>query len=151
MKNFLEKQKELLNQEEEIVNNQEARSTLLDLYRTRLNICRNKFNKTEAFSKLLSFKLNTSTAKLSKTEKDDVFEQILISYMETISDIVSETPDIKEKEILTILLRHLDFNNNQIACLFSITLAAVKRRITRLSQRVPSDFLNLFLKTHLKQ
>ena len=60
------------------------------------------------------------------------------------TDIASEIPDIKEREILTILLRNLDLNSSQIAELFSITVVAVKQRINRLSQRAPSDFLNLF-------
>ena len=59
-------------------------------------------------------------------------------------DIVAEIPDIKEKEILTILLRHLDLNSSQIADLFSITVVAVKQRIARLTQRAPSDFVSLF-------
>jgi DNA-directed RNA polymerase specialized sigma24 family protein len=60
------------------------------------------------------------------------------------SDIALEIPDVKEKEILTLLLRHLDLNSSQIAILFSITVVAVKQRMARLSQRAPSDFLKLF-------
>ncbi|MBO6077395.1 MAG: hypothetical protein J6P66_01425 [Bacteroidaceae bacterium] len=64
--------------------------------------------------------------------------------MEIISDIVAEIPDVKEKEILTIILRQLDLSINLISELFSITPIAVKQRLSRLSKRAPSDFLNLF-------
>ena len=112
-------------------------------------MCRNRFSKTYAFSMLLSFKLNTITTKLSKKEKDYLFEQLQLSYMESISDVVAEIPDIKEREILTIILRHQDLSIIQISNLFSLTPIAVKQRITRLSKRAPSDFLNLFFKSHI--
>ena len=159
-KRIMDKQSQLLHQEEEIRrssiqvlqarvsemsnNDQEARSALLDLYRNRLKICRGRFNNSAAFNKLLLIKKDSEFGKMNKKEKDDLFEQLKLSYAESMSDIVSEIPDIKEKEILTLLLRHLDLNNNLIAELFSITVVAVKQRITRLSQRAPSDFLNLF-------
>ena len=81
---------------------------------------------------------------MNKKEKDELFEQLKLSYAESMTDIASEIPDIKEKEILTILLRHLDLNSSQIADLFSITVVAVKQRITRLTQRASSDFVSLF-------
>lgn len=159
-KRIMEKQSQLLRQEEEIrrssiqvlqarvselsVDNQEARSTLLELYKRRLAICRNRFSNTDSFAKLLAFKQEIEPGNLNKIDKDKLFEQLKLSYAESMLDIASEIPDIKEKEILTILLRHLDLSSNQIANLFSITLVAVKQRITRLSQRAPSDFLNLF-------
>ena len=159
-RNILEKQKELLNQEEEIrrstiqvlqarvnelsANDQEARTALLELYKTRLSICRNRFCNTDYFNKLLSFKHNVESGNMNKKEKDELFEQLKLSYAESMSDIVSEIPDIKEQEILTILLRHMGLNSSQIAVLFSITLSAVKQRITRLTQRAPSDFVSLF-------
>lgn len=163
-RNIMEKQTELLRQEEEIRKssikvlqarvselsacNQEARLTLLNLYRTRLVICRKRFSQTDAFSKLLSFKLNSTTT-LNRNDKNDIFEQLQLSYLETITDIVAEIPDIKEKEIITILLKHLELSNNQISNLFSLTPIAVKQRITRLSKRAPADFLSLFFKAHL--
>ena len=159
-KRIMEKQSQLLHQEEEIrkssiqvlqarvselsVDNQEARSTLLELYKKRLIICRNRFSNTDSFLKLLSFKQDIESGKMNKKDKYELFEQLKLSYAESMSDIVFEIPDIKEKEILTIILRHLDLSSNQIADLFSITLVAVKQRIARLSQRAPSDFLNLF-------
>ena len=159
-KKIVEKQDQLLRMEEEIrrssiqvlqarvnelsANDQEARNTLLELYKSRLDICRNRFINTYSFHKLLSFKKDTESDNLSKKEKDELFEQLKLSYTESMSDIASEIPDIKEKEILTILLRHLDLNNSQIAELFSVTVVAVKQRIARLSQRAPSDFWSLF-------
>jgi len=159
-KRIVEKQDQLLRQEEEIrrssiqvlqarvselsANDQEARSALLELYKTRLNICRNRFCNTKSFNILLLFKQNIESGNLNKKEKDELFEQLKLSYAESMADIASEIPDIKEREILTILLRNLDLNISQIADLFSITVVAVKQRINRLSQRAPSDFLNLF-------
>lgn len=159
-KRIMEKQSQLLHQEEEIrkssiqvlqarvselsVYNAEARLTLLELYKKRLIICRNRFSNTDSFYKLLSFKQEIESGKMNKKDKDELFEQLKLSYAESMLDIVAEIPDIKEKEILTILLRHLDLSSNQIANLFSITLVAVKQRIARLSQRAPSDFLDLF-------
>lgn len=159
-KRIMEKQDQLLRQEEEIrrssiqvlqarvnelsANDQEARTALLELYKTRLNICRNRFCNTDSFNKLLSFKQNVESSNMNKKEKDELFEQLKLSYAESMSDIASEIPDIKEKEILTILLRHLDLNSSQIADLFSITVVAVKQRITRLTQRASSDFVSLF-------
>lgn len=159
-KKIVEKQQYLLRQEDEIrksnikvlqarvselsVFDQEARSTLLDLYRSRLTVCRNRFSQTESFKILYSFKLDTLYNNLSKEKKETLFEEIELSYMEIISDIVAEIPDVKEKEILTIILRQLDLSINQISELFSITPIAVKQRLSRLSKRAPSDFLNLF-------
>ena len=164
-KKILKKQSDLLRQEEDIRKssikvlqarvselsacNEDARSTLLDLYSNRLKICRDRFSKTDSFCKLLSFKLDTVTSNLSRKEKDDLFEELQLSYMESISDAVAEIPDIKEREILTILLRHQDLSIIQISNLFSLTPIAVKQRITRLSKRAPSDFLNLFFKSHI--
>ena len=159
-KRIMEKQEELLHQEEEIrrssikvlqarvselsVKDQEARSALLLLYDSKLNICRNRFSNTDIFNKLLSFKHNSDSVNLNRKEKEVLFEQLQMSYVESMSDILAEIPDIKGNEIFTILLRHLDLNSNQIAELFSITPFAVKQRINRLSKRAPSDFLNLF-------
>ena len=159
-KRIMEKQKKLLLQEEEIrrssiqvlqarvselsANDREARLILLELYKRRLDICRNRFSNTDSFKKLLSFKQNMESGNLNRKDKDELFEQLKLSYTESMSDIASEIPDVKEKEILTILLRHLDLSSSQIAILFSITVVAVKQRIARLSQRTPSDFLNLF-------
>lgn len=159
-KKIVEKQQDLLRQEDEIrksnikvlqarvselsVFDQEARSTLLDLYRSRLTVCRNRFSQTESFKILYSFKLGTLSNNLSKEKKETLFEEIELSYMEIISDIVAEIPDVKEKEILTIILRQLDLSINLISELFSITPIAIKQRLSRLSKRAPSDFLNLF-------
>jgi hypothetical protein len=156
----MEKQEELLLQEKEIrrssiqvlqarvselsVNDLEARLVLLELYKKRLNVCRNRFCNTDSFKKLLSFKQNMESGNLNRKDKDYLFEQLKLSYTESMSDIALEIPDVKEKEILTLLLRHLDLNSSQIAILFSITVVAVKQRMARLSQRAPSDFLKLF-------
>jgi tetratricopeptide (TPR) repeat protein len=159
-KKIMEKQEELLLQEKEIrrssiqvlqarvselsVNDLEARLVLLELYKKRLNVCRNRFCNTDSFKKLLSFKQNMESGNLNRKDKDYLFEQLKLSYTESMSDIALEIPDVKEKEILTLLLRHLDLNSSQIAILFSITVVAVKQRMARLSQRAPSDFLKLF-------
>lgn len=164
-KKIVEKQQYLLQLEEKIrkssiqvlhtrvgelsTSDKEVRTSLLELYHNRLNNCRNRFSKTDAYQKIVLFKLNAASVKMSKIDKEYLFDQLQLSYVESITDIVYEIPDIKEKEILTIILRHLDLSINQISDLFSITPIAVKQRISRLSKRAPSDFLSLFMKTHV--
>ena len=157
---ILDKQKELLDQEAEIrrssiqvlqarvgelsEKDQNARNVLLDLYRSRLALCRKKFNNTDECRLLLAKKIDKIDIQLNRVDKTALFEQLSKSYLESISDILSEITDIKEKEIYTLILRHLGCSINLISELFSITPVAVKQRLSRLSKRASSDFLELF-------
>ncbi len=157
---LLAKQKEILDQEAEIrrssiqvlqakvgelfEKDQDARNVLLDLYRNRLVFCRNRFNNTDEGRLLFAKKLDKNDIHLNQVDKTALFEQLRKSYLESISDILSEIPDIKEKEINTLILRHLGCSINFISEIFSITPVAVKQRLSRLSKRASSDFLELF-------
>jgi tetratricopeptide (TPR) repeat protein len=157
-KRIMEKQQELINIEEEIrkssikvleskisklsVNDPNARKTLLNLYASRLTMCNNIFNRSDEFRLLSSVKFNLK--ELNKDEKKVLFERLKNSYLESISDFLKEVPDVKENEILTILLKYQDLSIEQISELFSITTDVVKKRLSRLSQRTPADFLNIY-------
>jgi DNA-directed RNA polymerase specialized sigma24 family protein len=105
-------------------------------------MCNNIFNRSDEFRLLSSVKFNLK--ELNKDEKKVLFERLKNSYLESISDFLKEVPDVKENEILTILLKYQDLSIEQISELFSITTDAVKKRLSRLSQRTPADFLNIY-------
>ena len=154
----MKKQQELINIEEEIrrssvevietrlielsVNNPQTRNSLLDLYTKRLTMGDIEFQYSDSFH-LLSF-IRTGQGRLNKEERDALFKQLKLSYIESISDILKEIPDIKEAEILSLLFKHLSFSNKQIADIYSITEDAVKKRFSRLSLRAPSDLLSIY-------
>ena len=157
-KRIMKKQQELINIEEEIrrssvevietrlielsVNNPQTRNSLLDLYTKRLTMGDIEFQYSDSFH-LLSF-IRTGQGRLNKEERDALFKQLKLSYIESISDILKEIPDIKEAEILSLLFKHLSFSNKQIADIYSITEDAVKKRFSRLSLRAPSDLLSIY-------
>jgi hypothetical protein len=91
---------------------------------------------------LSSYRL--SVKELNRNDRDELFNQIKRSYLESITDIQIEIPDIGEKDILTVILRNQGLSIEQISALFSITTDSVKKRLYRLSQRASSDFLNIY-------
>ena len=154
----MDKQRELLLLEEEIKkssvevietglkdlssNNPDTRKSLLDLYVKRLFMCNKTFQQSNEFQ-LLS-QLKVSQKELNREEKNAVFKRLKLSYLESISDLIKEVPDIKENEILTLLLKYQKLSIKQLSVVFSITEDAVKKRLSRLSQRAPSDFIKIF-------
>ena len=157
-KRIMDKQRELLLLEEEIKkssvevietglkdlssNNPDTRKSLLDLYVKRLFMCNKTFQQSNEFQ-LLS-QLKVSQKELNREEKNAVFKRLKLSYLESISDLIKEVPDIKENEILTLLLKYQKLSIKQLSVVFSITEDAVKKRLSRLSQRAPSDFIKIF-------
>jgi len=120
----------------------EARAVLLKSYSNRLQMCTNAFRSTPEYKMLSSYRL--SVKELNRNDRDELFNQIKRSYLESITDIQIEIPDIGEKDILTVILRNQGLSIEQISALFSITTDSVKKRLYRLSQRASSDFLNIY-------
>jgi len=120
----------------------EARAVLLKSYSNRLQMCTNAFRATPEYTMLSSYRL--SVKELNRNDRDELFNQIKRSYLESITDIRIEIPDIGEKDILTVILRNQGLSIEQISSLFSITTDSVKKRLYRLSQRASSDFLNIY-------
>ena len=120
----------------------EARAVLLKSYSNRLQMCTNAFRSTPEYKMLSSYRL--SVKELNRNDRDELFNQIKRSYLESITDIRIEIPDIGEKDILTVILRNQGLSIEQISALFSITTDSVKKRLYRLSQRASSDFLNIY-------
>jgi len=120
----------------------EARAVLLKSYSNRLQMCTNAFRATPEYKMLSSYRL--SVKELNRNDRDELFNQIKRSYLESITDIRIEIPDIGEKDILTVILRNQGLSIEQISSLFSITTDSVKKRLYRLSQRASSDFLNIY-------
>ncbi len=155
---IMKKKQELLKEEEEIRkstiemleskikdysdHDPEARALLIRSYSNRLQMCNRAFRMTSEYNMLSSFKLNVN--ELNRHDKETLFNQLKRSYLETITDMQAEIPEIKEKDILTIILKNQGLGIEQIASLFSITTDSVKKRLYRLSQKVSSDFLAIY-------
>lgn len=157
-KRIVEKQQELKNEEAVIhkktiemleskiralsVQDPEARKVLIESYSSRLTMCTNEFRTTTEYNMLASFRLGVK--RLDKYEKTIIFNQLKHSYLETITDFQRENFSVKENDILTILLKYLGLNLEQNSEIFSITVDSIKKRLYRLSQKTPSDFLKIF-------
>ena len=124
------------------IHDPEARTVLLKSYSNRLKMCTNAFVATPEYKLLCSYKLNVK--ELNKDEKEALFYQIKRSYMEAFTDFQNEVPGISENDILTIILKYQSLSVEHISSLFSITTDSVKKRLYRLSQRVSSDFLDIY-------
>ena len=159
-KKIIKKQSELIRLEKEINNssiellqlrvkelsddNSEARDVILELYRKRLNLCKNKFMQTAGANILIDFMMENSEFQFRKNEKNVMLDDLKESYNQVFADILSEVPDSNSEEMMTIVLKHLKLKNSKIADIFNITEKAVKQRYCRLAKRSKSDFINLF-------
>ena len=157
---MLEKQKRMLLREKEIRHSSililenkvkelskedaDARKALVNLYRYRLEICRKRFYATDEFKQLSKLKIQSSDMNLDQSSRNRILEELENTYCEVISDIIREQPDAKELEIQTLLLRHLDFSVIFISNFFSLTVSAIKKRLSRLTERLPKDFKAIF-------
>ena len=155
---IMKKQQDLIKMEEEIrkstiiileskirdfsAHDPSARSTLLKSYSNRLKMCTMSFSSTPEY-KLLSI-VKYKIRKLNNDETYTLLSQIKISFLDSINDFQTESSNINEEIILTYILKYLGLTNEQISHLFYITEDSVKKRLYRLSQKMPSDFINLY-------
>lgn len=119
-----------------------ARTILIKSYSNRMQVCTNSFRATSEYVLLSAVRFNLE--ELKKDEKEQLFSQLKHSYLEAITDFQKEVPNINENDILTVILRYHGLSIEQISNIFSISPDSVKKRLYRLSQRIPSDFLSIF-------
>lgn len=120
-----------------------SRATILNLYKEKLDQCKNMFRETTAYS-LLSSKLLNNDCSFGVDEKNQIVNQISESFIDSILDMNIEISNLGREDIVICILSSMKFNNRFISSFINISESGVRKRKLRLQEKTSKDFLDLF-------
>ena len=121
-----------------------SRATILNLYKEKLDLCKNLFRETAAYS-LLSSKLLNNDSSFSADEKNQIVNQISESFIDSILDMNIEIANLNREDIVICILSSMKFNNRFISEFINISESGVRKRKLRLQEKASKDYLELFI------
>lgn len=120
-----------------------SRESIIGLYRKKLDVCRESFRGTEAFS-LLSSKLLNNDYSFGADEKEMIINQISESFIDSILDMNIEITNLGREDIVICILSGMKFSNRFISAFINISESGVRKRKFRLVEKGSKDYLDLF-------
>jgi len=120
-----------------------SRVTILNLYKEKLDMCKDIFRETEAYS-LLSSKLLNNDCSFSTDEKNRIINQISESFIDSILDMNIEITNLNREDIVVCILSSMNFGNRYISSFINISESGVRKRKLRLLEKSSKDYLDLF-------
>ena len=121
-----------------------SRETILNLYKEKLDLCKNMFRETAAYS-ILSSKLLNNDCSFSADEKDQIINQISESFIDSIIDMNIEITNLNREDIVICILSSMKFSNRFIAAFINISESGIRKRKLRLQEKSNKDYLELFI------
>lgn len=120
-----------------------TRESILIIYKEKLDLCKDSFRKTSAYS-LLSSKLLNNDYSFKTEEKSEIVNQISESFIDSILDMNIEISNLNREDIVLCVLSCMNFNNRFISAFINISESGVRKRKLRLTEKASKDFLDLF-------
>ena len=120
-----------------------SRETILNLYKEKLDLCKDMFRETEAYS-ILSSKLLNNDCSFSADEKNQIINQISESFIDSILDMNIEITNLNREDIVVCILSSMNFGNRFISAFINISESGVRKRKLRLLEKSSKDYLDLF-------
>ena len=121
-----------------------SRESILKLYKEKLELCKDMFRETAAYS-ILSSKLLNNDYSFNADEKDQIVSQISESFIDSILDMNIEITNLNREDIVICILSGMKFSNRLISAFINISESGVRKRKMRLLEKSSKDYLDLFL------
>ena len=121
-----------------------SRENIIKLYKEKLEICKNTFRETAAYS-ILSSKLIKKDYSFGSTEKAEIINQISESFIDSILDMNIEISNLNREDIVICILSSMNYNNRFISAFINISESGIRKRKIRLAEKANNDYLNLFI------
>lgn len=126
--------------------NHVSRQSILDIYREKLEMCKDQFRETTAYS-TLSSKLLNSDYSFDVAQKTDIVNQISESFIDSILDMNIEISNLSREDIVICILSSLNYNNRYISSFINLSESGVRKRKLRLLEKASKDYIDLFFKS----
>lgn len=120
------------------------RDKILGMYKEELEVCKNLFRETDAYT-LLSSKLLNNDLTFSIEERNSVIDQISESFIDIILDMNIEIENLGREDIVICILSGMKFSNKFISAFINISESGVRKRKLRLAEKTGKDFIELFV------
>jgi tetratricopeptide (TPR) repeat protein len=121
-----------------------SRESILNLYKEKLDMCKDSFRETQAYS-ILSSKLLNNDYSFEASEKTEIVNQISESFIDSILDMNIEISSLNREDIVICILSLLNFNNRFISAFINISESGVRKRKLRLLEKASKDYIDLFM------
>ena len=121
-----------------------SRESILNLYKQKLDICKDSFRETQAYS-ILSSKLLNNDYSFDAAQKTEIINQISESFIDIILDMNIEISSLNREDIVICILSLLKFNNRFISAFINLTESGVRKRKLRLLEKASKDYIELFM------
>lgn len=121
-----------------------SRESILNLYKEKLDACKDSFRDTHAYS-ILSSKLLNNDYSFEVSEKTEIINQISESFIDSILDMNIEISNLNREDIVICILSLLKFNNRFISSFINISESGVRKRKLRLLEKASKDYIDLFM------
>ena len=121
-----------------------SRESILNLYKEKLDACKDSFRDTHAYS-ILSSKLLNNDYSFDVSEKTEIINQISESFIDSILDMNIEISSLNREDIVISILSLLKFNNRFISSFINISESGVRKRKLRLLEKASKDYIDLFM------
>ena len=120
-----------------------SRESILNLYKEKLDLCKEMFRETSAYS-LLSSKLLNNDYSFDANEKSEIVSQISESFIDSILDMNIEITNLNREDIVICVLSYMKFSNRLISAFINISESGVRKRKVRLLEKSSKDYMDLF-------
>lgn len=121
-----------------------SRESILNIYRDKIELCKDSFRETQAYS-ILSSKLLNNDYSFDSAQKTEIINQISESFIEIILDMNIEISSLNREDIVICILSLLNFNNRFISSFINLTESGVRKRKLRLLEKASKDYIKLFM------
>ncbi len=136
---------ELLSKPDVDDESEQKRSLLLNLYRRRIDFCKQLFQLSDEFSLLVNIVHNIDDNTIKQDNIIALIGAIKHTFLECIYDIHREADNIKDSEVIVMLFSALGCNNTEIGKLLFVSSDAVRKRKKKMMDFVKTDFLSLYI------
>lgn len=121
-----------------------SRESILNLYKEKLDMCKDSFRDTQAYS-ILSSKLLNNDYSFDSAQKTEIINQLSESFIDSILDMNIEISNLNREDIVICILSLLNFNNRFISAFINLTESGVRKRKLRLLEKASKDYIELFM------
>ena len=121
-----------------------SRESILKIYKQKLDLCKELFQKTQAYS-LMSSKLTKNDYSFNADDKAEIVNQITESFIDSILDMNIEITNLSREDIVICILSSMKYNNRFISAFINISESGVRKRKLRLQEKANEDYLSLFI------
>ena len=121
------------------------RSLLINLYRKRIDLCKQLYQLSAEFSLMVKIVHNLDDNTVKQEKVSAIVNAVKHAFVECIYDIHREADNIKDSEVVVMLFSALGCNNSEMGRLLFVSSDAVRKRKKKLMDAGKTDFLSLYI------